>query len=399
MVKKTKKDRRLRFTWTSNGHWTNSGYGVFTRDFLTRLVKDGWPLAEIAFFGLQGYSAKIDGIHVYPQMAESYGTDAMFHHSKDWKANVAFCMQDIWVANPHWLMELNKNNIVFIPYLPIDQEPVAPMILERLKLAYRIITFSKFGQQALEKHGFASTLILEGTDPQIFKPIDKMRARMELGIPVNRFVFGMIAANKENPPRKGYQEILEALKLFVKNHPEGILFIHSQQIAGGGFPIREYAKHLEVDNHIMIYDQYKASFGSDSHAINKELNAFDVTMNASQTEGFGLGIIESQSAGIPVIVNNCHSMPELIIEGKTGEICDINYDWWRNQQGFVHTANPKSLHSKMETLYKKLKEKNTIERDCRDNVLQNYDINDIVRDRWIPFLNNLQEELLGKPKE
>lgn len=383
--------------WSSNGHWTNSGYAVQTRDLLFRFRDDGWPLAEIAFFGLEGFKQEIDGIKVYPKMMDPYGGDAILNHSIDYKAKVVFTMQDVWTLGPQWLQELNKRGIHWIPFLPIDQDPVSPLILDRLRYAYKIITFSRFGQRSLEDHGFASKLILEGVDMDIFKPMDKMAGRKKFGLPENAFIFGMIAANKENPPRKGYQEILEALKMFVENHPEAILFIHSQQRSPSSFPIEEYSKHLGIQKHILMIDPYSASFRCDSKVIAEELNAFDVNMHASMTEGFGLGIVEAQACGVPVIVNNCHSMPELVLPGKTGEICDTNYSWWRSQNGYVHTADPKSLHEKMEKLYTDLKDpkkKSKIEKDCREHVTGLYDINNIVKDEWIPFLEDLQEELL-----
>jgi glycosyltransferase involved in cell wall biosynthesis len=392
MAKKTNK-RKLRFTWCSNAHWTNSGYAVFTRDLLFRLRDDGWPFAEIGFFGLQGFHINLDGIKVYPVMVDAYGSDAMIEHSVDWKSQVVFTMQDVWTLNPSFLKQLEKRKLKWIPYLPIDHSPISPQILDKLKFAYKIITFSKYGQRELEKKGYASKLILEGTDPAIFKPMSKKKVRKELNIPQDKFLFGMISANKENPPRKGYQEILEALKLFVDNHPEGALFVHSQQISNKSFPIQSYARHLGIENNVFTLGQYAASFKSDSKQIRKEINTFDVCMNASMTEGFGLGIVEAQACGVPAIVNNCMSMPELVVPGKTGEICDTDYAWWRSHDGYVYTADVKSLHDKMEILYRKLKKPNTIAKDARKHVLTNFNINDIVKDKWIPYLEELQEEL------
>jgi glycosyltransferase involved in cell wall biosynthesis len=396
MAKKTNKKRKLKFTWSSNAHWTNSGYAVFTRDLLFRLRDDGWNFAEIGFFGLQGFPIKIDGFKVYPAMVDAYGADAMIEHTIDFGANLVFTMQDVWTLNPMHLQNLAARNIKWIPYLPIDHTPVSPHILARIKHAYKIITFSKFGQEELEKAGYASELIVEGTDPDIFKPMDKNKLRDELKIPRDKFLFGMISANKENPPRKGYQEILDALKLFIDNHPEAALFVHSQQVSPTNFPIKEYAFHLGIQNSVFSIGQYAATFKSDSEQIRKEINTFDVNMHASMTEGFGLGIVESQACGVPVIINDCHSMPELIVEGKTGEKCKTDYSWWRSQGGYVHTADVRSLHDKMETIYKKMqdpKKRKQIAKDCRQNVLTNYNINDIVKDKWIPYLTELQEEL------
>src|SRR4030042_3449464 len=175
------KDRRLRILWVSNSHWCNSGYGVFTRDLLFRLRDDGWPIAEAAFYGLDGNPIEVDKIKVYPKMGDAWGSDSLFYSAMDFKANVAFSMQDIGFLQPQFLDLLMKNKIPWIPYAPIDQEPAPPFVLDKLGFAYKIITFSNFGQKVLEKHGFASTMIYEGTDTSIFKPMDKIACRKELG--------------------------------------------------------------------------------------------------------------------------------------------------------------------------------------------------------------------------
>lgn len=398
MVKRPNKRRDLRITWNSNASWTNSGYASFTRDLLNRLTKDGWPIAEIAFYGLQGYNIDYNGRKVYPQMADPYGGDAMSNHSVDFKANVVFAMQDLQTIHPSFLDEINRKGMKFIPYLPIDQSPPIPSILTNLNYAHKIITFSKFGQNELEKAGYMSTMIPEGIDINIFKPGDKS-FRKEAGLPEDAFIFGMIGANKENPPRKGYQEALEAFQLFSKNHPEAIIYFHTQQIAPGNFPIMDYAKYLKIEKKVFGLDQYSATFRAGPEMIVKELNSFDVLLHPSMTEGFGLLPVEAQACGIPAIVNRCHSQPELVKEGVTGEICETGKGWWRSLGGYIYPADVDSLHQKMENLYTKLKDleqKKEIARAAREHVANNFNIDALVKDRWIPYLENLQDEILGK---
>lgn len=398
MAKQANKRRELRILWNSNASWSNSGYASETRDILDRLVKDGWPIAESAFYGLQGYHINYNGRKVYPQMGDPYGGDAMLNHAIDFKANVVFSMQDLQTIHPSHLDEINRRGMKFIPYLPIDQTPPIPSILSNLNYAYKIITFSKFGHDVLERVGYNSTLIPEGIDLDFFKPGDRS-FRKEAGLPEDAFIFGMIGANKENPPRKGYQEALEAFAMFFQNHPEAILFFHNQQIAPGNFPIIEYARHLKIEKKVYGLDQYSATFKSGHEEICKEINSFDVLLHPSMTEGFGLLIVEAQSCGVPVIVNRCHSQPELVKEGVTGEICETGKGWWRSLGGYVYPADVNSLHAKMESLYAKLKDpkqKEEIAKAARQNVADNYNIDTLVKEKWIPLLEKLQDEILPK---
>ena len=691
------KRRDLKFLFHSNAIYTGSGYATESRDILLRLKKDGWNFAFVANHGVESYPVDIMGIKHYPRMIDAHGSDAIYHHAIDFGAQVVFTMLDAWILDINWLKQLQAKNIKWIPWIPIDQEPTNPGTIQNIKTAYKILTFSKFGQQTLEKEGFASTLILEGIDTDIFKPMDKAQMRKKIGIPNDIFLFGMIGANKENPPRKGYQEAMDAFKLFSNDHPEARLFFHCQQLQAGGFPIMPYAQYLGIQDKVLYLDQYRASFNSDSHNIAEELNMLDVLLHPSMTEGFGLLSIESQACftgdtpisvdnvcgfqkrefsgeiieictdnglikctpehpfytnkgwvkagdltteyhllynnnyvkkgiyrgriedvfnnlsigdtqeyskdygediqssplaqiqigiqkdnegkdkneknksfsgrvvlpgwfdrrrrasdnkknewwenkrfkmetdgfhnkqfkgidelvkrknknpfflyrkeksptnekqtgglfiphggnrisavfpeyfaisgnkeeknginnkvdrnkneprkqrgskpsqtiqnssasktfklvkikkiqryrvnkisvynfttkssvylasgflvhncGVPPIVNRCTSMPELVVENKTGWICETQKAWWRNGGGYTWFADTNSLHEKMEDLYKKLKSKNTIAKDCRENILTNFNIDSIVKNKWIPFLENLQEEILPK---
>lgn len=394
MKKINTKDRRLKILWNSNAVWANSGYSVEMRDLLYRLLSDGWSTAQIGFAGLSGSPISVNGLTVYPQMADTWGADAMVMHGRHYGANVVLSMQDIPMLDPNLLQQLIRDNRPWIPWVPIDQDPVPPPVLQRLALAYKIVTFSRFGQKALQKKGFSSTLILEGTDTKIFQPRDKTEARKKLGWPTDKFIFGMIGANKENPPRKGWQEGLEAFKMFNDAHPDSLLYIHSNQWFPTGFPILEFADSLGIRDKIILSDQYLVTYHSSSNQISVMMNGLDCLLQPSMTEGFGLPIIEAQASGIPVIVNDCTSMPELIIEGKSGEICRHGHRIFSNQGGFIYFADSTSLHEKMELVFKNGPD--FYKEAGRQNVLDNYDIDKLVQSQWIPFFQNLQEELLGK---
>ncbi len=352
-----KKDRRLRIMWCSNSPWSHSGYG---------------------------------------KMADAWGSDAMIHHSKHWGAHVVFSMQDLWPVDPNALAQLAARKTPWIPYVPIDMSPASIGVLDRLRYANRIITFSKFGKETIQKKGFVSDLIVEGTDTNIFKPMDRSEVRKKLGWKEDVFVFGMIGANKENPPRKGWGEALEAFKKFSDIHPNSALYVHSNQWFPTGFPIMEYAQFLGIRDKIFNMDQYQVTFHVDSPEVAMLLNAMDCLLQPSMTEGFGLPVIEAQSCGTPVIIQDCTSMTELVIPGKTGEMCKRGRKWFTNQQGYVYFANINSLHEKMETIFKNLtSKKDYYSKAARKNVEDNYSIDKLFVEKWVPYYEKLQTELLG----
>jgi len=387
------KDRRMRMIWNSNATWVPSGYGIEQRDILTRFAKDGWPTAQIAFSGLEGSTIEMNDIKYYPKMMDTWGADAMVYHSRHFGANVVFTMQDVWTLGTQYLQQIPH----WIPYLPIDQDPVPASVLNALKYAYRIITFSQFGHDTLQKHGFTSTLIKEGTDIEIFKPMDKVAAKLALGITPDKYVIGMVGANKENPPRKGWQQALEAFKMFHDKHPEAIFFFQTNQNSGTGFPIRQYAEYLGVNQFVYQMDEYLATFHATSDTMVKIYNAFDMLTHASLTEGFGLCIAEAQACGVPVVVNNCTSMPELIIPGVTGEVCDTGQKHFSNALGIWTYPDVNSLYGCYEKIFATDRKK--MGEAARKNMLDNYDVDKKVKNEWIPYLEKLQVELMGDPPQ
>lgn len=388
---KTAKRRDLRLYFNSNAIWANSGYAVFMNDLLPRLVKDGWAVAMCAFAGLSGSVIEYKGITTYPVLADPFGSDALAPHSKHFNANVVINFSDIWTLNPAHLQQLQQLKTAFIPYVPIDQSPVPPQVLDRLRFAYKILSFSKFGQKELEKSGFSSTLILEGVDTNVFKPLIKAECQKRFGLPENKFVFGMIGANKENPSRKGWQEALEAFKLFTDKHPDSILFYQSNQNIPSGFPILDYAKHLGILDKVFHLDEYMSLVHVGPSVVNEIINSCDVIIHPSATEGFGLIPVEAQSAGVPVIVNRSTAMPEMLVEGVTGLICESGKKFFSPAQGYWNFADVQSLYEKMEEMFTLDREK--MGEAGRNHVLENFNIDKQIQ-IWINYFEKLQDELL-----
>lgn len=388
------KDRRMKFMWSSNSPWTNSGYAVQTRDLMRRFIKDGWNTALLGFSGLDGSPISFEGYPVYGKMQDPFGSDAMYFHGKHFGANVIIPMLDAWVIQPNFLQQINNEGGKVVFYIPIDQDPIPPNVLSNLRFAYKIITFSKWGQKTLQRHGFTSTLILEGVDTNIIKPMDRMEFRHMFGISDKTFMIGMVGANKENPPRKGWQEALIAFKLFHDKHPDSIFWFECNQEAPGGFPIRQFAQSLGIQNQLKSLDTYMSVFHADSAVMAKLYSMFDILTHASLTEGFGLCIAEAQACGTPVVVNNYASMPELVIPGKTGLICD------RDENYFFNNALSKYYRPDINSLYncyEQLYASNLIQMGmaARKHILENYDIDKIYETKWKVMLEGLQDELLG----
>lgn len=393
------KRRDLKIIFQGDAIWSQSGYSVELDWLIRRFLLEGFQVAQAAKAGLGGhwidYRMDEGTLRMYPSVDDSHASDAMFYGARHFGANVAISMIDVWVIPPQWIQSLKSIGCKWVPYMPVDSSPVTPGVLKPLPLADKIITFSKFGQDQLIKHGFVSEMIYEGVDVNKLVPANKAEAKQKMGIPPDVFLWGMIAANKENPPRKAYQEALEAFKMFSDVHPEARLFIGTQQISPGGFPIREYAAQLGILDKLFFPDQLFITIMATRDDIVNYYNAFDALLHPSQTEGFGLTVVEAQSCGTPAVVNNAHSMPELIVKGKTGELTQPSGRWFHNGGSFWERPDVTSIYWAMEKTYKRIKENpNKVLTDCREHVVKNFNIDTIFKEQWLPYIEQLQEEIL-----
>ena len=393
------KRRDLKLIFHGDAIFSQSGYSVELDWLIRRFMLEGFQVAQAAKAGLHGHwiDYRIDEgtLRMYPGIGDPHGSDTMFYGARHFGANVAISMIDAWVLDPQWINNLHSIGCKWIPYLPIDSDPPAPGTLRVLPFADKIITFSKFGQKQLLKHGFVADMFYEGVDVNQLKAVDKMEARKKIGVPTDCFLWGMIAANKENPPRKGFQEALEGFKMFADMHPEARLFIETQQVAPGNFPIQEYAKHLGILEKLFFANQLFAAHLSTREDAVLWFSAFDALLHPSQTEGFGLTIIEAQAIGKPVVIHDIHSMPELIIEGKTGEAARTASRRWTSALSFWEVPDPMSIFVAMQKTYLRLMDNPAqVAKDCRENVVKNFNIDTIFREKWLPYILKLQDEIL-----
>lgn len=379
---------RLRILWSSNAVFASSGYATQSQNILYRMLEAGFPVAQQAFYGLMGGIIQLDGLVIYPRLEAPWGEDGLIQHAKDWQADVVFTFQDIWAMNPNYLKSV-KN---WIPYVPIDSNPLSESITSRLNLAYEIVTHSKFGHELLVDNGYSSTYIPLGTDTKVFRPMDKSKCREMFSLPQDKFIFGMVAANKDNPSRKSFQEVLDAFKRFSDKHENTAIFIHNNLNHSGGFPIREYAKFLGIkEDQILGLKPYDTALKLNREATACLINTFNITLNPSTNEGFGIVITESQACGVPVIVNNSTSMVELV---GAGEICEVSHRRWNGMGSYSDHPSVDSLYDKMESLYKRVQENgDELSIEARKHIVDNYDMDMVFKKMWLPYLLRLQSRL------
>jgi len=399
----------MRILFTAAAPWVNSGYGKPMRSLVPMLTQAGHEIGLCAFFGFQGTVAEMEvggvTLRVYPIMKASYFNDSIQHHVKDFNADIVITLQDVWI-----LQNWGKRGFAWCPWMPVDSHPVTDMILDAMSSCHTALVYTRWAQTELNAHGFENNRYMPlGTDTKIYKPMDKRECRKLFGFPEDTFIAGMIGANSSYPSRKSIPEVLMAWRRWIDDGREGILYVHTSLTPKGkveyGVDFEKVLKMLDLpwstiddpdpERHararVILPSQYKYWTGTyDDAELAQIINTFDVLLEPSMAEGFGLPIIEAQACGVPVVTLNNTSMPEITFAGKCLEPLQMTWDLIGS---FRHIASIQSIYDALIWASELTEnEKMDLAQLGRTSVMP-FDWENIINTHMLPFLDEFEAEL------
>ena len=318
----------MRTLFWSNAPWTNTGYGNQTKLFAPRINALGYPTAVFAMYGLRGGVVEWNGQKVYPLLFESHGNDAVTSHVEAWEADVVISLLDVSMVMPQALAD-----VAWCPWFPIDGEPIRPNELAALRRALQPIVFSRFAERMAKDAGLDVAYVPHGVDTRVFQPGNQSAARESLGFPADRFMVGIVAANKGVPSRKAFPEQLRAFRLFKERHDDALLYIHThrgREMQGLNLAALCESVGLAPGRDVRFVGQYPNAAGMVTDQDMAHIyQSMDVLLNVSWGEGFGIPIVEAQACGVPVIVGDWTAMPELCFAGWKVPKAEAQAVWTR----------------------------------------------------------------------
>ena len=373
----------------SNAVWASSGYGGQTRHLCQHLLKLGHQPAVSAFYGLQGTKMEANGVAIYPVGLDGWGNDIIDSHADNFGADMVISLIDCWVLKDFGQKLPGR----WYPWFPIDGEPIPESFKISLQGCMKAITMNQWSLKQAEKAGITNAICIpHGVDTNIFRPLGKTRiesrkiARDLLKIPDSTFLGIMVAANQSYPDRKAFTEQLEAFAMFNKDHPDSLLYIHSDPLPNrGGLDLHLISKLVGADDKVKFPQRYDYHLGFSEEEMCKLYNAADVLLSASAGEGFCIPIIEAEACGIPVITNNCGGMPELT---GAGWVVNWNHRMYYNLGNFHFRPNIKEIYQSLNKCYDANKE--DLFKQAREFSMQ-YDWDHLMKKCWVPLLEEVKE--------
>ncbi len=183
-----------------------------------------------------------------------------------------------------------------------------------LDSANQVLTVSTVNYSVLTQNlGISKSkvsVIPNGFDPRIFRPMDKTRARQRLGLPQDK----RILLNVGNlVPVKGHEHLIKAMVKIIKKRKDVLLVI----IGGGPLykEIKETVRQIGLEKYVSLTKP------KPHEEIPLWMNAADLFVLPSLNEGNPTVMFEALGVGLPFVGTAVGGVPEVITSEDYGLLC------------------------------------------------------------------------------
>jgi glycosyltransferase involved in cell wall biosynthesis len=192
----------------------------------------------------------------------------------------------------------------WIAYCPQDGIPPMGIWSQIYQMADQCVAMSNFGKDVFKQYyNMDVPKIWHGVDIGIFNPSTKPNNLKDI------FVLGNI---NRNQPRKQPVRTMEAFAKFAKDKKDVALHMQMDWNDEFGWPIQYFSQLFGIQNK-MIPPQ---RVGMPREEVSKIYNMWDLNLNCTGGEGFGLTHIEGFACGLPSLAVDYTTSKELIMDGE-----------------------------------------------------------------------------------
>jgi len=295
----------------------------------------------------------------------------------DFKPDIVCGIRDWWM-DEFILRSPFRKNFAFVWMPTIDGEPQRELWLDSYLQCDRVLTYSKYGMDLLKRTGRRGTGLVTiaspGADLETFKPPEDKRAhKTRLGIDPTSIIVGTVMRNQK---RKLYYDLIEAFSQWL-NHSKSkghvdlarktFLYLHTSY-PDVGYDIGKAIRDFKIGNKvIMTYlcgncqTAYPSFFAGEmmvcrkcgklaAHPPNANhfcprdvladiMKTFDLYVQYSICEGWGMPLTEAQACGVPTMAVRYSAMEDHL-ESPTAIPIEVERFFW---EAIIETEQRRAL--------------------------------------------------------
>jgi len=359
-------NRKRRILFVGEASYLATGFSTYWNEVLKRLHETGeFEIAEFGSYGkdndpqIHSVPWKFYPVQPDPRDKEAvrvfmanrtnqFGELRFDRVCLDFKPDIVCAIRDWWMDE--FILRSPFRDKFHLCWMPtIDGIPQKQSWLDSYSFCDTILTYSKWGFDVLEKNGRSNTNLIAvaspGADVDVFKPVeDKREHKTKIGIDPESIIVGTVMRNQK---RKLYVDLIEDFSKWVykaksKGHIElakkTFLYLHTSYPDQGwdiGAAIKEFKMGNKVlmtylcakcqvafpsffkgeITHCTACGNMTARPPSASHSCSRKvladiMNVFDLYVQYSICEGWGMPISEAQSCGIPTMAIRYSAMED-----------------------------------------------------------------------------------------
>jgi glycosyltransferase involved in cell wall biosynthesis len=154
-------------------------------------------------------------------------------------------------------------------------------------------------------------VIPNGVDPRVFNPMEQRQARRQCGLPENATVLLTVAGIYDG---KGQHLVVDTLPSVLARYPDALYVM-----VGGSRPGESYQRRLEGEIRRQGLEGRVLFAGPRPQAeLRSWFSAADLSVLATQSEGWPNVLLESLACGTPVVATAVGGAPEIVRDGQDG---------------------------------------------------------------------------------
>lgn len=359
----TIQNRNPRILCATEATFLSSGFSTYGREIMKRLHASGkYELAELAIYGTADDHRRHELPWRYfpnmpaedsPRRAE-YDTRSSYEFGEftfndvclEFRPDIVFDFRD------PWMFEFEVRS-PFRPFYHLCLMPTVDAIpqheswLSTFMSADAVLAYTDWGLDVLEQGG-GGLIRTRGTAPpaadtETFAPMDREALRRQMHVREDVDIVGTVMRNM---PRKLYPQLIRDFARFLKAAPpetarKTYLYLHTSYPERDGWDIPRLIKESGIASRILVtykcklcqavfpavfQDARGACFkcgsasavlpnvaaGVDRLSLAKIINLFDVYVQYSANEGYGMPMVEAAACGVPVMAVDYSAMSDVV---------------------------------------------------------------------------------------